>query len=133
MLKPHLISCARCGRIHPRGQCPIPPAPRTRHYNPETRTEVQRFRSSKVWQLKAEEIKERDKHLCRLCLFNGVLNYRELSVHHITPINKAKEKRLDNDNLITLCNDCHMKVEGDGQYADLLRRLAISPPAKSLK
>ena len=133
MQRPHLISCARCGRIHPRGQCPKAPEPKTRHYNPDARTDAQRFRSTKAWQLKAEEIKYRDKHLCRLCLFNGTINYKELSVHHITPIVEAKDKRLDNDNLITLCKDCHGKVEGDDQYTDLLRRLAISPPAKSLK
>ena len=133
MQRPHLISCARCGRIHAYGQCPKAPEPKARYYNPEARTDAQRFRSSRTWQRKAEEVKERDKYLCRLCLFNGRINNRDLSVHHITPINEAKEKRLDNDNLITLCNDCHMKVEGDDQYTDLLRRLAISPPAKSLK
>ena len=125
--KIHMVSCSRCGRIHPRGQCPRP-ATRSRSRGSETRTDAQRFRSSRTWQRKAEEVKERDKHLCRLCLYNGVINFRELSVHHITPINEAKEKRLDNDNLITLCNDCHVKVEGDDQYTDLLRRLAISPP-----
>ena len=128
MQRPHLISCARCGRIHAYGQCPKAPEPKARYYNPEARTDAQRFRSSRTWQRKAEEVKERDKYLCRLCLFNGRINNRDLSVHHITPIVKAKDQRLDNDNLITLCNDCHMKVEGDDQYTDLLRRLAISRP-----
>ena len=123
----HLISCARCGRIHPRGQCPLP-ATRSRYRGSETRTDAQRFRSSRTWQRKAEEVKQRDDYLCRLCLYNGKITNRELSVHHITPIVQAEDKRLDDDNLITLCNDCHMKVEGDDQYTDLLRRLAISRP-----
>ena len=133
MTKPHLISCARCGHIHPWGQCPKAKDPRIRYYKSEARTDAQRFRSSRTWQRKTEEIKRRDKYLCRLCLFNGRINNRDLSVHHIVPIAKANDRRLDNDNLITLCSECHRKIEGDGSATDLLVRLAISPPEESLK
>ncbi len=128
MPKVHLISCSKCGRIHPWGKCSAPKNPRPRHYNPEKRTNIQRFRSSALWQHKAEQIKKRDKYLCRLCLYNNLINSRDLSVHHIIPIAEAEHKCLDSDNLITLCKDCHNKVEGDNSYKDLLATLAASPP-----
>jgi 5-methylcytosine-specific restriction endonuclease McrA len=34
-----------------------------------------------------------------------------LSVHHITSLKEDFSKRLDNDNLITLCELCHRKAE----------------------
>ena len=44
--------------------------------------------------------------LCELCLKNGIINEAR-EIHHIVPIEKDWSKRLDYDNLIALCSDCH--------------------------
>lgn len=44
--------------------------------------------------------------LCEMCLAEGVIREGK-EVHHIEPISKNWNKRLDIDNLILLCPDCH--------------------------
>ena len=44
--------------------------------------------------------------LCELCLKDGIINEAR-EIHHIVPIEKDWNKRLDYDNLIALCSDCH--------------------------
>lgn len=126
----HLVSCARCGRIHPWGQCPVP---KPRRNGSGERNGVQKFRDSARWKNKALEIKKRDKFLCRLCLEEGYINTHDLSVHHIIPIAKDESRRLEGSNLITLCRRHHDLVEGDEQYVAVLQRLTSIPPGKSLK
>lgn len=60
-------------------------------------TKESQFRNTNVW------IKKRDKYLCRLCLQDNVYTYDNLQVHHIIPIAKDYNKKLDSDNLITPC------------------------------
>ncbi len=127
MQKIHLIACGRCGQVHPWGQCPAKKEPLSRHRKSGPRTDIQRFRSSALWQHKAEEIKKRDKYLCRMCLDEGHINNKKLSVHHIIPIAEAEEKCLDNNNLITLCEAHHQLVEGNSSYRGYLATLT-SPP-----
>ena len=70
--------------------------------------EIRKFRNSGAWKRKAEEIKERDKYLCQICLKKNIINTRDLSVHHITPVSESQELRLENRNLITVC-ETHQK------------------------
>ena len=53
----------------------------------------------------------RDKYLCQVCLMNNMYTYNNLQVHHIIPINIDYSKRLDSDNLITLCTYHHNQAE----------------------
>ena len=46
----------------------------------------------------------RDKYKCQLCN-----NDRKLNHHHLDGWNWCKEKRLDINNCITLCEKCHNK------------------------
>ena len=69
-----------------------------------------------MWQKKREEIKKRDLYLCQICireLYDTVNKYntKDLSVHHNIPINEDYNKRLDNNNLITLCDYHHKMCE----------------------
>ena len=83
--------------------------------------ESDKFRKSKAWTNKSIEIRQRDRYLCRVCeanLYNTIrqFNYDKLEVHHIVPINEDYNKRLDNDNLITLC--CyHHKMADKGEIS----------------
>lgn len=44
--------------------------------------------------------------LCERCKRNGVIKAGK-EVHHVVPIEKDWSRRLDFENTILLCNDCH--------------------------
>ena len=120
-----LKACSRCGKIHKSGGCPIPAPPR---YQQVRNSEADLFRNRKVWRRKADEILERDYHCCRICLSAGVINSRELSVHHIIPIAEDYDRRLDNDNLITLCRYHHEQAEQKRINRRKLLEIVAKPP-----
>ena len=111
-----LKSCSYCGRIHDSKYiCKEKPIKK------KTITEADKFRWTRIWQKKREEIQKRDLYLCQICireLYNTVTKYNteELSVHHNTPINEDYNKRLDNNNLLTVC-DYHHKMCDRGEIA----------------
>ena len=47
--------------------------------------------------------------LCELCRKNGIIKESK-EIHHIIPIEEDWSKRLDYDNLIALCSDCHNAI-----------------------
>ena len=100
-------SCSRCGRIHDINHRCYANSKNYYQHSPETR----KFRNSTAWKKKAQEIKERDKFLCQICLKHNIFNYKELSVHHIQPIAENEALRLENSNLITLCEKHHQDCE----------------------
>ena len=111
-----LKSCSYCGKIHDSKYiCSAKPKRR------KAITEADKFRWTSIWQRKREEIKKRDLYLCQICireLYNTVTKYNteELSVHHNIPINVEYNKRLDNSNLLTVC-DYHHKMCDRGEIA----------------
>jgi len=70
-----------------------------------------KFRWSRKWTEKREKIKERDNYLCLLCKMEGRYNHEDLEVHHITPLEENFNRRIDEDNLITLCKKHHGEAE----------------------
>lgn len=103
-----LKSCKYCGRVHDRkydcGKRPTIIYKRT--------SAADRFRYTSAWQQKREEIKERDNYLCQICIRNlydtkKIMNYEYISVHHAEKLEENFEKRLDNDNLLTVCEQHH--------------------------
>ena len=106
-----LKSCSYCGRIHESKYiCKEKPIKK------KTITEADKFRWTRIWQKKREEIKKRDLYLCQICireLYDTINKYntKDLSVHHNTPINEDYNKRLDDDNLLTVCDHHHEMCE----------------------
>lgn len=116
-----LKSCKYCGRIHDEKYiCP------KKTVKKKDSTEIEKFRGSKLWKKKREEIRSRD-YFCRLCIRDKTitkdsLRTDELSVHHIIPLNEDFDRRLDEDNLITLCSRHHEDAEaGKISRATLLK------------
>lgn len=69
------------------------------------------FYQSRAWrQLRALKFANADG-LCERCKKKGIVR-RGKEVHHIVPIEKDWEKRLDMDNLELLCTDCHNQGHG---------------------
>lgn len=61
-----------------------------------------KFRSSQQWKHKRAEILQRDHNMCTICC-----SKEGLQVHHIYSLDSHWQLRLDNSNLITLCDSCH--------------------------
>ena len=63
-----------------------------------------------------------------MCLKHGRFIYQDVQVHHIIPINKDYDKRLDSNNLITLCTLHHKDAERGFISVEELHSLIDSPP-----
>ena len=106
-----LKTCSKCGVVNEEHICPY-----KKSRNNKRDSQADKFRKTKAWTNKSIEIRQRDKYLCVVCMNNlyntiSTYNFNKLEVHHITPINEDYNKRLDNDNLITLCNYHHKLAE----------------------
>ena len=102
----------------------ICPHRKPRNYKKDSKAD--KFRKSKAWINKSIEIREKSKYLCSVCMENkyhtiNTYNYDKLEVHHIVSINEDYDKRLENSNLICLCNFHHKMAEkGDIPREELL-------------
>lgn len=67
------------------------------------------FKYDKRWKRKASVIKKRDDYLCQVCKRNNKTT-EGTHVHHISPVETNPDLAMENNNLITLCNDCHEKM-----------------------
>ena len=111
-----LKSCKYCGRIHEKSyECKKKPKRKAK----DCSIDIVRFRRTEAWKRKSIEIRVRDKYLCQLCirnLYDTQWQYtcEGLSVHHAVSISDDWDKRLDNDNLLTVC-DMHHKMAESGQ------------------
>src|SRR6185312_13084596 len=81
-----------------------------------------KFYNSHTWRKLSAQIKKRDNYECQECKRNGKVTidmneYSEkakrkkiaLVVHHIKELEHHPELALDEDNLETVCVDCHNK------------------------
>ena len=117
-----LKSCSYCGKIHEKKMVCMQKNAAIKKRQRKASEEENKFRWSKVWKLKAKEIKQRDLFLCQVCLRqqDKRFNPHELSVHHIKKLRDEWDKRLDNDNLITLCRMHHEEAENGQLPIDYL-------------
>lgn len=126
-----LKSCTYCGRIHDtKTGCPKKPI--RRKYD----TDQNRFRSKNAWTKKSKRIRERDGYLCQVCirkLYQTLrqYNYEQLEVHHIVPVKADYDLRLEDSNLITLCERHHSMAERGEIPAELLRQIAAEQEQKA--
>ena len=102
-------TCVVCGRIHDINKI-------CKRVTKQKATPGTKFRKSYGWTEKSKGIRARDKHLCQICLEGKYdtfyrYNYNQLEVHHIIPIEEDGDKKLDSENLITLCNMHHKMAE----------------------
>lgn len=75
-------------------------------WNPSiTREERIRGRKYIEYTLWRQKVYGRDAHTCKCCGVKG--NGKNLVAHHLDGYNWCLDKRLDTDNGVTLCKDCH--------------------------
>lgn len=65
-----------------------------------------KFYQSKEWQQLRQVKWVAENGLCELCRKNGIIKEAK-EIHHVEPITENWSKRLDYDNLVALCSDCH--------------------------
>lgn len=122
-----LRSCKYCGRVHPTGYvCTM--RPKDRKHRDE---KIDRFRKTTAWTHKRAEILERDGHRCRMCdaeMAPRRYNPGRLSVHHIEPLAERWDLRLEDWNLLTVCDRHHEEAERGGYDRSYLHELARVPP-----
>lgn len=68
--------------------------------------ERHRIRESALYKKWRVQVFERDKYICQSCGKIG----GKLNAHHIKPFSVYPELRLDIDNGITLCKECHIEL-----------------------
>ena len=71
------------------------------------------FYKSKRWKEKREKILRRDEYLCRECKRYGKAT-PATTVHHVIPIERDRSLKLNSNNLISLCEQCHNKMHDRG-------------------
>jgi len=69
----------------------------------------EKFYKSKKWKTKREVILKRDNYLCRECKRYGKTT-QATTVHHILPLEQRPDLKLNSQNLISLCNECHNQM-----------------------
>ena len=120
--------CISCGGLHPLGTRPCKPS-----RPPKRETIANEIRKTYKWRVKSEQIRERDRYLCRVCLTTGYgtvqqYTYENLSVHHIFPLAEDPSRSLDDTNLITVCDYHHRLAESGKIPRVTLLKLAGGPP-----
>ena len=89
----------------------------TQRYNQEVRhnrrnREYTAFYNSTQWRKLRKQVLLRDNYLCQHCLSKGIVNDKDLIVHHKIELKRDWSKRLDMDNLEAVCIGCHNKIHG---------------------
>jgi len=74
--------------------------------------QARRFYKSREWETVRQAVLTRDDYLCVRCL-EGKRIRRATTVDHIIPLSEAWERRLDMDNLRSLCAKCHNAVRSE--------------------
>lgn len=112
-----LKSCSYCGRIHDSKLiCREKKIAEEKRWKYRKNTNALKFRRTNQWTNKSIDIRERDNYMCLCCKeeMKGTLrkyNTEDLSVHHIIPIEEDYDKRLDDYNLISVCQRHHEMCE----------------------
>ena len=99
--EPHSLDCL----------CAICEAQRGRHWN------WQGGKSYEIYPLGwnrtyKEQIRRRDNYICQICNIPEIECTRKLHVHHID----YNKQNINDKNLISLCNSCHMKTNYKRNY-----------------
>lgn len=112
-------SCKYCGKIHDsKFDCGHKPKYKKKYNDKEN------FRGTTQWKKKREDIKTQDKYVCVVCLYlEKQVTINNLSVHHIVSLEEDYDLRLEDDNLITVCEYHHEQAEKKQISKEILRKL----------
>ena len=85
-----------------------------RIYNELKKGNTKYFYTSRTWRRKRKDILDRDGNECQLCKREGRVTAgtpeEPLIVHHIKELKDYPELALVDENLLTVCDNCHETV-----------------------
>ena len=101
--------CSGCGKIIDFNKdCSCRPK---RILKKETNTEDDKFLRSTAWYNKRRKIIQRDNGYCQRCFYKyGMLETERLQVHHIKSRLHYPELKMEDSNLITVCQTCNLQL-----------------------
>lgn len=114
-----LKACSYCGRIHDSKDMCTQKEQKIRERQSQRTNrnkKVYDFHRSHKWKQKSMDVRERDEFCCQVCIRGMYSPERQfetenISVHHIVPIAEEWDRRMDDENLITLCSKHHEMAE----------------------
>lgn len=130
-----LRACKYCGKVHDsKYDCGKKPM-----YHGKVNNKKELFRKTRAWTERSIQIRARDHHLCQVCLRNIHMmddmkqyEYNNLQVHHIYSLQEDFDRRLDGNNLITVCAYHHELCENGRidrkTQLDIAREQEGTPP-----
>lgn len=134
-----LKSCKYCGRIHEeKNKCAQRIKAEAIRQEKRKQTDAVFFRKTYLWTNKSKAVRKRDAYMCLCCLaeLKGTVkkyNTENISVHHITPIVEDFSKRLDEFNLISVCDIHHEMCEAGEISRETQRALVLDAVGHSDK
>lgn len=101
--------CSGCGKIIDFNKdCTCRPK---RVIRKEKNSEDDKFLRSTTWYNKRRKIIQRDNGYCQRCFYKfGILETERLQVHHIKSRLHYPELKLEDSNLITVCQVCNLQL-----------------------
>ena len=85
-----------------------------RYYDQHLRDKrAEAFYKSRAWVAARWRVLIRDNYLCQECLRQGYI-IRADTVHHKIELKEDWSKRLQIDNLVSLCTECHNRMHSRG-------------------
>lgn len=126
-----LKSCKYCMRIHDsKFDCGKKPKRKKQFNNKNS------FRSTHAWTKKSNDIRDRDNNLCQVCIrklyeTEQQYTYIGLEVHHAISLEDDFDKKLDDDNLITLCERHHEMAEKGKIPLNVVQNIILEQNSKS--
>ena len=120
------IYCSKCRYVHEKGECNKEPSiidkaiadnnnPRktwkTYDEMNEDELKIQKFYNSKEWRRMRDKLMQECFGLCEICFKLRGLIKNATSVHHIKKLRDRFDLRLDEENLICVCDNCHRLIE----------------------
>lgn len=102
-----LSYCCDCNTVLKKYVSKRCPGCHNKNQNKGKSSERTKFNASKSWARIRNIVFDRDNYTCDSCKRRGSI---EINAHHKLSFTHFKDHRLDPDNLITLCIDCHKQV-----------------------
>jgi 5-methylcytosine-specific restriction endonuclease McrA len=72
-----------------------------------------KFNTSDKWKMVRELAFIRDNYTCKMCNNRGSV---KLNGHHVKSYKNHPKERLNTDNIVTLCESCHLKLHHKKEY-----------------
>lgn len=101
--------CRQCYKLYNIGD-------KTPNWQGGKTSKIDRLITSQDYKNWRKSIFERDNYICNMCNKRG----GKLEAHHIKKFSKYPELRLDKNNGITLCKDCHKSIKGKEEQKEKL-------------